>query len=76
MLARQVAIVGYGTTGQALAVLLTRAGMEVEVFQQAAQPGPAGAGFLLQPSGLQVLWQMGLLPAVMAHGAVVERLHG
>jgi 2-polyprenyl-6-methoxyphenol hydroxylase-like FAD-dependent oxidoreductase len=76
MLARHVAIVGYGTAGQALAVLLGRAGVQVEVFEQAAEPGPAGAGFLLQPSGLQVLWQMGLLPAVMAHGAVVDRLHG
>src|SRR5690606_33677600 len=28
------------------------------------------------PSGLQVLWRMGLLPGVMAHGAVVERLFG
>ena len=35
-----------------------------------------GAGFLLQPSGLQVLWRMGLLEQVLAHGAVVERLFG
>lgn len=72
----KVAIVGYGTAGQALAVLLGRAGVAVEVFEQAAQPGPVGAGFLLQPSGLQVLWQMGLLEAAFAHGAVVRRLFG
>src|SRR5690606_38775363 len=71
-----VAIVGYGTAGQALAVLLTRDGHRVQVFEQAAQPGPVGAGFLLQPSGLQVLWQMGLLPQVLAHGAAVRRLYG
>src|SRR5690606_20839322 len=35
-----------------------------------------GAGFLLQPSGLQVLWRMGLLPQVLQHGALVERLYG
>lgn len=71
-----IAIVGYGTAGQALAVLLSRDGHRVQVFEQAAQPGPVGAGFLLQPSGLQVLWQMGLLPQVLEHGAVVRRLHG
>ncbi len=71
-----VAIVGYGTAGQALAVLLTRDGHRVQVFEQAAEPGPVGAGFLLQPSGLQVLWQMQLLPQVFAHGAVVRRLYG
>ncbi|MGB3394538.1 MAG: NAD(P)/FAD-dependent oxidoreductase [Stenotrophomonas sp.] len=73
---RDIAIVGYGTAGQALAVLLPRDGHRVQVFEQAARPGPVGAGFLLQPSGLQVLWQMGLLPQVLAHGAVVRRLHG
>lgn len=71
-----IAIAGYGTAGQALAVLLTRDGHRVQVFEQAAAPGPAGAGFLLQPSGLQALWQMQLLPRVVEHGAVVRRLYG
>lgn len=71
-----IAIIGYGTAGQALAVLLARDGHRVEVFERAANPGPVGAGFLLQPTGLQVLWQMGLLPAALAHGAPVARLHG
>ena len=71
-----VAIIGYGTAGQALAVLLTRDGHRVEVFARAAEPGPVGAGFLLQPTGLQVLWQMGILPAALAHGAPVTRLYG
>lgn len=71
-----IAIVGYGTAGQSLAVLLSRDGHRVQVFEQAAQPGPVGAGFLLQPSGLQVLWRMDLLPQVLAHGAVVRRLYG
>ncbi|HVI58412.1 MAG TPA: NAD(P)/FAD-dependent oxidoreductase [Luteimonas sp.] len=71
-----IAIVGYGTAGQAAAVLLSRDGHRVEVFEQAARPGPVGAGFLLQPSGLQVLWRMGLLDAALAHGAPVRRLYG
>jgi 2-polyprenyl-6-methoxyphenol hydroxylase-like FAD-dependent oxidoreductase len=48
----------------------------VEIFERVPTPGPVGAGFLLQPSGLQVLWQMGLLDAVRAHAAPVHRLYG
>lgn len=72
----RTAIVGYGTAGQAAAVLLARDGHRVDVFERAPEPGPVGAGFLLQPTGLQVLWRMGLLDAVLAHGARVERLYG
>ncbi|MEE7566330.1 NAD(P)-binding protein, partial [Xanthomonas sp. Kuri4-3] len=35
-----VAVVGYGTAGQALAVLLARDGHRLEVFERAAAPGP------------------------------------
>lgn len=73
---RTIAIVGYGTAGQALSILLSRDHHDVHVFERAATPGPVGAGFLLQPSGLDVLWQMGLLPDVLRHGASVRRLYG
>src|SRR5690606_27785586 len=53
-----------------------RDGHRVQVFERAPQPGPVGAGFLLQPTGLQVLWQMQLLPQVLRHGAPVRRLYG
>lgn len=76
MNALRIAIVGYGTAGQSAAVLLSRAGHAVEVFERVPAPGPVGAGFLLQPSGLQVLWQMGLLPQVLRHGMPVRRLYG
>ena len=72
----RIAIVGYGTAGQASAVLLARDGHRVEVYERAPAPGPVGAGFLLQPSGLRVLWRMGLLPQVLRHGARVDRLFG
>lgn len=72
----RIAIVGYGTGGQASALLLSRDGHQVDVFERAPVLGPVGAGFLLQPIGLEVLWEMGLLDAVMAHGAVVSRLYG
>ena len=76
MTRRRIAIVGYGTAGQCAAVLLSRDEHQVDVFERVPVPGPVGAGFLLQPSGLQVLWRMGLLPQVLQHGAPVERLYG
>ncbi|MBN6152494.1 FAD-dependent monooxygenase [Xanthomonas sp. AmX2] len=71
-----IAVVGYGTAGQTLALLLARDGHQVQVFERAAQPGPVGAGFLLQPTGMQVLWRIGLLDAALRHGAPVRRLYG
>ncbi|WP_295573192.1 NAD(P)/FAD-dependent oxidoreductase [uncultured Stenotrophomonas sp.] len=72
----RIAVIGYGTAGQASAILFTRDGHAVEIFERVPTPGPVGAGFLLQPTGLQVLWQMGLLDAVRAHAAPVHRLYG
>ena len=73
---RRIGIVGYGTGGQACALALLQAGHEVEIFERVPNPGPVGAGFLLQPTGLQALWRLGLLEAVHALGAPVARLHG
>lgn len=72
----RIAIVGYGTAGQAAAALLARDGHRTEVFERVPNPGPVGAGFLLQPTGLQVLWEMGLLQAALSHGARIGRLYG
>lgn len=72
----RIAVVGYGTAGQALALALGRDGHRVEVFERVAEPGPVGAGFLLQPTGLCALWSLGLLPVALAHGAPVRRLYG
>jgi len=71
-----VAIIGYGTAGQAAAILLSRDGHRVEVFERSAELGPVGAGFLLQPVGMHVLWEMGLLDEAIAHGARIDRLYG
>jgi FAD-dependent urate hydroxylase len=72
----RVAVVGYGTGGQATALLLSRDGHDVEVFERTPTLGPVGAGFLLQPVGQRVLWELDLLDNVMRHGVMVERLYG
>ncbi|QIL20970.1 NAD(P)/FAD-dependent oxidoreductase [Thermomonas sp. HDW16] len=76
MARRRVAIVGYGSGGQAAALALARQGEQVEIFERVADPGPVGAGFLLQPTGLQALWRLGLLDAACALGAPIECLYG
>ena len=73
---RRIGIVGYGTGGQASALALIESGHEVEVFERVPNPGPAGAGFLLQPTGLQALWRLGLMEPACALGARVTRLYG
>ena len=70
MAGRSVAVVGAGTAGCAAALLLARDGYDVVLFEQAAEPGPVGAGILLQPTGLAVLDRLGVRVA----GAEVRRL--
>jgi 2-polyprenyl-6-methoxyphenol hydroxylase-like FAD-dependent oxidoreductase len=71
-----VAIVGYGTAGQAVARLLQRQGHRLEVFERAPQPRPVGAGLLLQPTGLCVLAELGLLDAALDCGEPIRQLFG
>jgi len=72
----RIAIVGYGTAGQAAAIFLARDGHAIEMFERSAELKPVGAGFLLQPTGLGVLAALGLRDAAIASGARIERLHG
>ncbi|MEO5914405.1 MAG: NAD(P)/FAD-dependent oxidoreductase [Luteolibacter sp.] len=71
----RIAIVGCGTAGPAAAVLLKRLGHEVVLFERADECKAVGAGFLLQPSGMVVLKELGILDEVLAHAAKVDRLH-
>ena len=71
-----VAIVGYGAAGQAASLFLAGQGHRLSVFEQASAPGPVGAGFLLQPTGLAVLAQLGLHEHALALGQRIEALYG
>jgi 2-polyprenyl-6-methoxyphenol hydroxylase-like FAD-dependent oxidoreductase len=70
----RVAVVGCGTAGAASALLLSRAGHDVTVFERVPEPGPVGAGIMMQPSGLLVLERLGLARHVLSRGARVARL--
>ncbi|MCB9621823.1 MAG: FAD-dependent monooxygenase [Sandaracinus sp.] len=69
-----VGVVGAGYAGSAAAIHLHRAGHRVTVYEGVEKPGPVGAGILLQPTGIAVLAELGLLDFVKAHGAVVDAL--
>jgi 2-polyprenyl-6-methoxyphenol hydroxylase-like FAD-dependent oxidoreductase len=71
----RVGIVGFGIGGGALAVALARDGHDVTVFEQAASPGPVGAGFLLQPSGQAAVASLGLLDRVREEAWPIRAFH-
>ncbi|MCA9629017.1 MAG: FAD-dependent monooxygenase [Myxococcales bacterium] len=69
-----VGIIGAGYAGTALALFLARAGHRVSLYERVPEPGPVGAGILLQPTGMCVLDALGLLDAVLERGALVREL--
>ena len=71
----KIAVIGCGTAGPAAAILLARRGHDVSVFERAPECRAVGAGFLLQPSGMGVLQELGILDEVVAHAAKVDCLH-
>lgn len=71
----EVAIVGAGTAGPAAAIFLARAGHRVRLFERAPVNLPVGAGFLLQPTGMRVLAELGLLEGLLPQTQVIRRLH-
>ena len=73
---QRIAIVGAGTAGLASAIFLARQGLSVTVFDRVADLQPVGAGILLQPSGMTVLHDLGLLEECTSLGAPISRLFG
>ena len=70
-----VGIVGCGFAGAATAALLGRAGHRVTVYEEFEQPAAVGAGIILQPTGLSILAELGVLGRVLDRGARLEALH-
>ena len=71
-----IAIAGAGPAGLATALYLKRAGHNVTIFERFEEPKPVGSGLILQPTGLSVLADLGLLDDILALGSRIKRLHG
>ncbi|UVK47661.1 FAD-dependent monooxygenase [Mesorhizobium sp. AR07] len=71
-----IAIAGAGPAGLAMALYLKRAGHNVTMFERFEEPKPVGSGLILQPTGLTVLADLGLLDDILALGSRIDRLHG
>ena len=72
----EIAIVGAGVAGLASAILLTRLGHRVVVYERFADVRPLGSGLMMQPTGLAALARLGLRRDLEALGHRIERLHG
>ena len=64
-------MVGGGIGGLAAAAALTRAGIDVSVYEQAPALGEVGAGVFLTPNSVRHLQRIGLGPSVERWGARV-----
>ncbi|MFJ6025297.1 FAD-dependent oxidoreductase [Brevundimonas sp. NPDC092305] len=76
MSVQHVAVVGAGPSGLAAALMLARQGRRVTLFERFDEARPVGAGFMLQPTGLAVLDDLGLTPAVAALGQPLNHIFG
>lgn len=61
-----VTIIGAGIGGLTAAIALDRAGMDVEVYEQAPAIEPVGAGLALWPNAIRVLDRLGIGAAIRA----------
>lgn len=73
---QRIAIVGAGFAGLSSAILLCRAGHEVQLFDRFTQPASKGAGILIQPTGMQAMRRLGVLDEMLACGARIDSLYG
>jgi 2-polyprenyl-6-methoxyphenol hydroxylase-like FAD-dependent oxidoreductase len=76
LIQRQIAIIGAGVAGLASAILLSRQGHRVTLYERFDRPQPLGSGLMMQPTGLAALQRLGLRHELEALGHRIERLHG
>jgi 2-polyprenyl-6-methoxyphenol hydroxylase-like FAD-dependent oxidoreductase len=67
-------VVGAGIGGLVASLMLSRLAARVTLVERAERPSEVGAALALQPNGMAVLDHLGLLGAVEAVGARIDRL--
>jgi len=70
-----IAVVGGGIGGLAAALLLLRAGFDVQVFEQASALMEVGAGIQISPNASRLLHRLGLGPALDRTGVRPVAVH-
>ena len=68
-MALRAVVVGAGIGGTAAALALARAGIDVQVYEQARQLTEVGAGVALAPNGLRMLDRLGVSEGIARAGA-------
>jgi 2-polyprenyl-6-methoxyphenol hydroxylase-like FAD-dependent oxidoreductase len=71
-MALKALIIGGGIGGLAAALALDRRGIEVEIFEQAAEPDAAGASLSIGPNAVRLLDELGIGEALRRVGAVPD----
>lgn len=72
----QIAVVGCGMSGLAVALFLHRQGYRLTLYERFEEPRPVGSGLMVQPTGLAVLGALGLAEKTVSKGAPVDALLG
>jgi 2-polyprenyl-6-methoxyphenol hydroxylase-like FAD-dependent oxidoreductase len=67
-------VVGAGIGGLTAGLVLSRVAARVTLVERAERPSEVGAALALQPNGMAVLDRLGLLPAVEAVSARIDRM--
>ncbi len=71
----RIAVIGCGAAGASAAIFLKRLGHEVVIFEQAPECRAVGAGFLMQPTGMKVLEELGIHDQIISCCSKISRLH-
>lgn len=72
----RIAVVGAGVAGLSSALYLHRLGHAVTIFERFREAQPVGSGLMLQPTGMTVLHDLGLLDAVLDLAQPISGLLG
>ena len=75
-LTASLAVIGCGPAGLSASIFLKRQGHKVTLYEQFEHARPVGAGLMLQPTGMSVLNDLGLLENVISSGQRMNRILG